>query len=325
LHPDSSARKRNSGAPNVRSDDPLVSCIIIFLNEEKYLGEAIESVLAQTYSNWELLLVDDGSSDSSMEIAATYCAGNPDRVRSLSHEFGANRGMSASRNLGLGAATGPLAAFLDADDSWMPGKLEEQVALFKEHPEAVMVCGATLYWHSWQGSAAGDQIISTGDIPREGQWLPSLPQDRLYDGQELLKHLYPLGEGMTPSSSGSMFRLEVALLVGGYDEEFRGLFEDQVFRAKMYFAGPIYVSSECFDRYRQHDESSSRLAQVSGKSRSLRQQFLRWLKRYLKDHGYRDPQATRQLRKALLRSDYPNAYRLASKIAHILRRASPRP
>jgi glycosyltransferase involved in cell wall biosynthesis len=325
LQADSRGRKRRGGSHNIRSAGPLVSCIIIFLNEEQFLGEAIESVLAQTYSNWELLLVDDGSSDSSKTIATAYCARSPDHIRYLSHEGGTNRGMSASRNLGLRAAAGSLAAFLDGDDSWLPDKLEQQVALFKEHPEAVMVCGATLYWHSWQGRAFSDQLIFTGDIPREGRWLPALQQNRLYHGDELLKHLYPLGAGMTPSSSGNMFRRDSALGVGGYDDAFRGLFEDQVFRAKMYLAGPIYVSSECFDRYRQHDGSSTRLARASGQSRSIRLQFLRWLKQYLKDRGYRDPEVSWKLRKALLKTNYPNADRLMSKVARVLRLISPKP
>jgi glycosyltransferase involved in cell wall biosynthesis len=99
---------------------PLVSVIIIFLDEERFIQEAIESVFAQTYSHWELLLVDDGSKDASTQIARRCAETNPGRVRYLEHEDHRNRGMSASRNLGLQHAKGDFIAFLDADDVWLP-------------------------------------------------------------------------------------------------------------------------------------------------------------------------------------------------------------
>ena len=100
-----------------------VSVMIIFLNEERFLEEAIASVLAQSYSDWELLLVYYGSSDRSSHIAADWAARMPDRIRYLQHDSHANLGMSASRNLGLREATGHYIAFLDADDVWLPAKL----------------------------------------------------------------------------------------------------------------------------------------------------------------------------------------------------------
>ncbi|HEX8089705.1 MAG TPA: glycosyltransferase family 2 protein, partial [Blastocatellia bacterium] len=100
------------------SDNSLVSVIIIFLNAEEFIAEAIESVFDQTYSDWELLLVDDGSTDASAEIALRYAAGYRGRVRYLEHEGHQNRGMSASRNLGIASARGEFVAFLDADDVW---------------------------------------------------------------------------------------------------------------------------------------------------------------------------------------------------------------
>src|SRR5262245_62825418 len=77
------------------SSTPLVSVITNFLNGEQFLAEAIESVFGQTYGNWELLLVDDGSSDGSTAIAQHYAEQHPDCVRYLEHERHANRGMSA--------------------------------------------------------------------------------------------------------------------------------------------------------------------------------------------------------------------------------------
>ena len=91
---------------------PRVSVVLIFLDAERFLREAIESVLAQTFSAWELLLVDDGSTDGSSEIARCYAAEHPGAIRYLTHPGRENRGMSASRNLGIGAAAGEFVAFI---------------------------------------------------------------------------------------------------------------------------------------------------------------------------------------------------------------------
>src|SRR2546427_10186945 len=100
------------------SNQPLVSVVIIFWNAERFLQEAFASVFAQTYPTWELLLVDDGSSDESTAIAQRYVEHHPGQVRYLEHPGHANRGMSASRNVGIRHARGPYIAFLDADDVW---------------------------------------------------------------------------------------------------------------------------------------------------------------------------------------------------------------
>ncbi|MHC5074529.1 MAG: glycosyltransferase family 2 protein, partial [Planctomycetota bacterium] len=134
------------------SDKHLVSCIIIFFNAEKFLEEAIESVFAQTYKNWELLLVDDGSTDSSTAIAHNYIEQYPEKIRYLEHEGHQNRGMSATRNLGIYNAKGEYIAFLDADDIWLPYKLEQQIPILVSHAQAGMLYGSSYYWYSWTGN-----------------------------------------------------------------------------------------------------------------------------------------------------------------------------
>src|SRR6476469_10004419 len=99
---------------------PLVSVVIPAYNAERFLGEAIESVLAQGYAHFELIVVDDGSSDRTAEVARSF----GDRVRTIEQE---NSGVSAARNAGTRAAGGELLAFLDADDRWSPGWLERMV------------------------------------------------------------------------------------------------------------------------------------------------------------------------------------------------------
>jgi glycosyltransferase involved in cell wall biosynthesis len=107
---------------------PLISCIVPVFNGERYLREAIDSIFAQTYGTLEILVADDGSTDGTPGIVAGF--GN--RLRYLRQD---NQGPAAARNLGLGAASGELVAFLDADDLWHPEKLERQMARFQARPE----------------------------------------------------------------------------------------------------------------------------------------------------------------------------------------------
>ena len=88
-------------------NDPLVSVIIIFLNAEKFIHEAIESVISQTYSNWELILVDDGSTDGSTEIVRRFANRYASLASYHEHTEHLNKGMSASRNLGIHQACTP--------------------------------------------------------------------------------------------------------------------------------------------------------------------------------------------------------------------------
>jgi len=93
-------KTNNEIQPNdTRTTEPLVSCIIIYFNAEEhgFLGEAIESVLSQSYSNWELLLCNDGSTDNSEVTAQKYAQLYPDRISLHNHSNKANRGMSATR------------------------------------------------------------------------------------------------------------------------------------------------------------------------------------------------------------------------------------
>ena len=93
-------------------------------NGEKYVGEAIDSILAQTFSDFELIIVDDGSQDRSAEVIREY-EKRDERIRFLRHER--NRGEAAARNRGLDAATGDYIAAMDCDDLSLPQRLEEQV------------------------------------------------------------------------------------------------------------------------------------------------------------------------------------------------------
>jgi glycosyltransferase involved in cell wall biosynthesis len=122
------------------TDRPLISCIVPVYNGERYLAEALDSILAQTYGPLEILVVDDGSTDRTSEVVAGYGSA----VRTLHQP---NAGPAAARNRGIAAANGAFLAFLDADDCWHPAKLERQMTRFAARPELeASVTLAQNYW-----------------------------------------------------------------------------------------------------------------------------------------------------------------------------------
>jgi glycosyltransferase involved in cell wall biosynthesis len=118
----------------LRQEHPLITTIIPVYNGERYLAEAIGSVLRQTYQPVEIIIVDDGSTDGSAVVARALGA----RVR---YCYQANRGIGAARNAGTDMATGNYLAFLDADDMWTPEKLKRQVEAVERDPSLDMVFG----------------------------------------------------------------------------------------------------------------------------------------------------------------------------------------
>jgi glycosyltransferase involved in cell wall biosynthesis len=144
---------------------PAVSVVVPFLNEARHLGGAVDTVLAQTFTDWELVLVDDGSTDGSGAIADEWASAHPGRIRVVRHPGGSNRGTAMSRNLGIASARGGLVAWLDADDRWDPDKLEHDMALAARHPDVGMFCGPSWYVHE-DGSRPPAPTAVVTDAPR---------------------------------------------------------------------------------------------------------------------------------------------------------------
>ena len=286
--------KRESVNPSLYAGTPRVSVIVIFLNEERFIEEAVQSVFAQSFTNWELLLVDDGSTDGSTRIATQYARDNPDRVVYLEHAGHCNRGMSASRNLGINNSKGDFIAFLDADDVWLPEKLEQQVRILDIQPDAGMVYGATEYWSSWTGQPEDQNRDFKADL--------AVTPDSLVQPPELLPVLL---RNQIVTTTGALARRKVIEQIGGFEESFRGLHEDQVFYAKMVLNSPVYVSDKCWYRYRRHSDSCCAITEKSGHHYAERRTFLKWLDSYLEKTGLGDKQVRRQLRKARFEADYP--------------------
>lgn len=118
-----------------KETQPLVSVIIPAYNSEKYLTATVESVLVQTYAQWELIIVDDGSMDGTYEIASQY-AKDDNRIKVLRQN---NSGVSIARNNGYRQSIGKYLGFLDADDIWLPTNLAEKVAYLEVHPSVGLV------------------------------------------------------------------------------------------------------------------------------------------------------------------------------------------
>lgn len=120
---------------------PAVSVLMPVFNAERYLAEATESILNQTFRDFEFIVINDGSTDAGPEMLEEYAARDP-RVRLVSRE---NRGLVQTLNEGMDLARAPLIARMDADDVSLPERLEKQVAFMAEHPE-VVACGTWAYW-----------------------------------------------------------------------------------------------------------------------------------------------------------------------------------
>lgn len=117
----------------------FISIIMPAYNSEKYIAQSIESVLAQTWTQWELLIIDDGSFDRTAQIAGSYASSYPQIHFSQNKQ---NLGVARTRNAGIRQAAGPWIAFLDSDDCWAPEKLEKQIQLSRSSAADFLFTGS---------------------------------------------------------------------------------------------------------------------------------------------------------------------------------------
>jgi glycosyltransferase involved in cell wall biosynthesis len=175
---------------------PLVSVVIPAYNAAWCVGKAVDSVLAQDFRDFEVIVVNDGSTDDTAAVLAGY----GDAIRVV-HQ--ANGGMSSARNAGIRAARGELIAFLDSDDWWLSGKLRRQVELMQMNPDVGFSSTAARIEDSQR------QLI---DIWECGEW------DRSF-----LVHLFGNNAGIAGGSSALMVRRGPLDVLGGYDESLDGV------------------------------------------------------------------------------------------------------
>jgi hypothetical protein len=267
---------------------PSVTCVLIFLDGARFIEEAIESVVAQGDDiDWELVLVDDGSTDESTAIALRWADADA-RIRYLEHEGHANLGMSASRNAGVAAARGEVIGFLDCDDVWLPTALAHGVRVFSAHPQAEVVIGATWRWYSWTGDPAdrpNDHLMS----------LPDVVTDTVVEPPALFAAMYAIPGGWRIPAMCSLLLARRALLrIGGLDDSFRGIYEDQVLYAKIAVHLRTVVDPRPMALYRQHDASACHVADAAGVWRrsgpsELERHYLEWVRTYVTEDAGGDP------------------------------------
>src|SRR5438552_5656048 len=200
---------------------PRITAIIVARNGEAYLREAIDSVICQSFTDWELIVVDDGSTDETGTIVREYEQALPNKVQLFAHSGNRNYGISASRNLALAKARGEYIGFLDADDIWLPEKLAEQIAIMDADPSLGIVYGRTLIWHSWAETQASDDFYYPLGVEPDNRYEPPILFEVLLDGKS-----------QTPTTCNALIRATIFSSLGGFETRFRQMFEDQTFFAK---------------------------------------------------------------------------------------------
>lgn len=214
-------------------EEGLVSIVVPAYNAERFIAETLRGVLAQSYPSIEVIVVNDGSTDSTPTIVGDIYDARLTLVGT------ANRGVSAARNAGLQRARGAFVAFLDADDLWYPNKLERQIAVLAADPTLTAV-GCFMHYVSASGKRLGmaGQALSPEDAPKiaSGALMP-----------------FPL--------SSTVFRASAVRQVNGFDEDFnaatKGQGEDLEFLSRIAGLGRVGCIAEPLGAYRIHPASTS--------------------------------------------------------------------
>jgi glycosyltransferase involved in cell wall biosynthesis len=289
------------------TNKPLVSIITIFLNAQTYIQEAIDSAIAQTYDHWELLLIDDGSGDRSTEIALHYAQKHPTKIRYLEHSDHQNLGMSAARNLGICNATGKYLSFLDADDLWLPNKLEQQVSILESQPETAFLCSPAQWWYSWSGSEnhQPDFVQQLG-----------VPPDTIVQAPTLLLRFL---QNEWASLCDLLVRREVVEQIGGYETSFKGMYEDQAFHAKLCLQSQSFVTQQCWYWYRQHPSACTALTHQAKQWRTARYTFLNWLEGYLIEQGFQNTEIWEVLQQEIWPFRHPILFRVSYRVRSLMK------
>jgi glycosyltransferase involved in cell wall biosynthesis len=287
----------------------LVSVITPFLDPNPdFFEEAIAGVFAQSHQDWELLLVDDGSGDAAREFAVRMANKHPGKIRYLHHPNHANRGASATRNLGIEHSQGKYIAFLDADDVWLPRKLEEQVCGLDRNPDAAMLFGDTLYWYSWTGQ--------TEHKRRDFYVKLGVPAPCSIEAPKYLE-LSLNGLVSVPCMSDVIVRGQGAQSVGGFEDSFRSFYDDQVFFAKIWLRLPILVMPDHWNLYRQHPESMCALEGGAQNREVHRGAYLDWLAEYIQKIEFCDAPVRRALNQQRLVSRVSRRARLPGRMLRL--------
>jgi len=214
------------------TDNPALSVVMSVYNGKAYLRAAIDSVLAQTFSDFEFIIIDDGSTDGCGPMLDAIAPTDP-RIRLVRRE---NRGLIASLNEGCGMARAPLIARMDGDDICRPHRFQTQIDYMQQHPECVVLSSRVLYVDS-AGWPIGEQYRNT-------------THEQIEDA------LWGRGDGAGMSHPGVMMRAAAFRSVGGYRDAYPDA-EDYELWLRMAEAGRLANLPEVLLDYRYHANSVS--------------------------------------------------------------------
>ena len=241
-------------------DTPLVSVIIPCFNQAEFLGEAIQNVMQQTYRNFEIIVVDDGSSDNTREVASGFSA-----VRYIRHH---NRGLAGARNTGILASKGDYLVFLDADDRLLSQALESGLNCFRSHRECAFVFGQHAYLKS-DGTSFKEMQTSPSDY---NLFLARLREDK----DHYRSFLYGNYIGMHGSV---MYRRDIFQYVKGFDPSLDAA-EDYELYLRITRNYPVYFHNALVAEYRLHSTNITKNAELMLRSVMT---VLRSQREYIKD------------------------------------------
>jgi len=209
--------------------EPLVSIILPVLNGSRFLRECLDSVFSQTFRSFEVIVIDDGSTDHTAVIAAEYAV-------TLIRQ--ANQGQAVARNRGAAIARGRYLAFLDHDDYWNPRRLEAAVAALEGRPECALTYSDVDVMDEQSNVTQHALLAHFGDHPKRS-----------------LRHCLERDLYFVPSSV--TVRRSVFSELGGFDESLRG-YEDEEFCVRLFKQAPVYFIPETLVKWRQHPAGTSR-------------------------------------------------------------------
>lgn len=212
---------------------PKVTVVIPVYNGERYIRATLESVFAQTYQNYEIICVDDGSKDGSVTILGSYA----ERIQVIRQ---ANMGQAGARNAGVKRGTGTYVALLDQDDLWYPWKLEHQVALLEAHPEAVMA-HCDMDWIDEAGNVIQRNRVSAARMSAP----KGLTMTQVFGWDPCI---YP---------STTLIRKAAFERVGGFDPEIPWYGEDIDLMLRLREEGQFLFLEEAGTQYRKHSSNCS--------------------------------------------------------------------
>lgn len=222
---------------------PQVSVVIPVYNSSKFLRETLGHVFAQTFKDYEIVVVDDGSTDCSVSVLEEIAERYARLVRIISQS---NQGAAAARNTGARAAQGQYLAFLDADDIWYPQKLCREVEVLEKDQEAIMV------WSNWDVVDGAGRIVHSGFPAHQLTSCDGTPLTKLLGKETRCVHL-----------SAMLVRRTVFEQIGGFDPDVFPI-EDYDLSFRLFNFGHCVFLKENLVAYRNHQEGVSKLGLLHG-------------------------------------------------------------